>query len=255
MNLLNLRLMAAQQAALHLKTEAALSSQQRLLRTVLHDLRTPISIVSLVAGSLPTSVPHRDDGAREEKETRIAARLRRAASSMSLLVDDLLDQASLEQGELSLKFAECNVNELVELGVEALAALSPGIQVQLSLADDPQLQTVHCDGARVGQIVANLVSNAFKFTQPPGKVEVSTSVKGSQFRLVVRDSGAGISGLELPHVFEAYWRSPSARAKGTGLGLAIVKTLVERHGGEVTVESTVGLGTCFVVELPLKATT
>jgi signal transduction histidine kinase len=246
MNLLNLRRLAAQQAALTLRADLALQSQQRLLRTVLHDLRTPLAIVSMAATLLEGSAPD------EETRPKMAARLRRASSSMTLLIDDLLDQASLEEGQQSLKFAECNVNELVESCVEALAALNPDIQVKLTLAEDPRLQAVRCDGARVGQIVANLVSNAFKFTTAPGTIEVSTSVQESQLKLLVRDSGTGISEAELPHVFEPYWRSASTRAKGTGLGLPIVKTLVERHGGTVSVESSLGVGTCFTVTLPLK---
>jgi signal transduction histidine kinase len=114
-------------------------------------------------------------------------------------------------------------------------------------------QRVHWDEDRVNEVLGNLLSNAFKFTERGGKVALTVAPDADTVRIKVVDTGAGIPPAQLPHIFDKFFQADNqarAASKGTGLGLAIAREIVEAHGGQITVESTVGEGTRFEVTLP-----
>jgi two-component system sensor histidine kinase BaeS len=123
--------------------------------------------------------------------------------------------------------------------------------MELRLPADPV--RVRHDPQRIGQVAANLLGNAIKFTPPGGTVVLTLEPHRDGARLEVRDTGVGIDASEIPHVFERFYRGSranEARGSGSGLGLAIVKSIVDMHGGRIAVESRVGAGTTFTVILP-----
>ena len=141
----------------------------------------------------------------------------------------------------------------VESAVEqsASAAERRGVRLSLHLPDAP-IRIRH-DPPRVGQIVANLVANAIKFTPRGGSVAVDVAGTADGARIEVTDTGVGIDPVEMPHIFERFYRGSranEARGSGSGLGLAIVRSIVDMHGGTIEVESRVGAGTRFIVDLP-----
>jgi signal transduction histidine kinase len=108
----------------------------------------------------------------------------------------------------------------------------------------------------MSEVLGNLLSNAFKFTERGGAVELSVAARDDSVRMEVRDTGAGIPPGNVPYIFEKFFQADnqaSASAKGTGLGLAIAKTIVSAHGGSISVESTLGKGTTFSLTLPVRA--
>ena len=111
------------------------------------------------------------------------------------------------------------------------------------------------DAERVNEVLGNLLSNAFKFTARGGRVSLNVSRHGDEVRMLVRDTGAGIAPEQLPHIFEKFYQAdtstPSA-LRGAGLGLAIAKSIVTAHGGTITVESRLGVGTTFDIQLPVR---
>jgi signal transduction histidine kinase len=112
------------------------------------------------------------------------------------------------------------------------------------------------DEDRMSEVLGNLLSNAFKFTERGGTVELGVHAAGDVLHMHVRDTGAGIPPANVPHIFEKFFQADnqaSAAAKGTGLGLAIAKTIVTAHGGSITVDSTPGVGTTFSITLPIRA--
>jgi signal transduction histidine kinase len=123
--------------------------------------------------------------------------------------------------------------------------------VTLHVAIDDGPLTVRGDEARLQQVFNNLIENAIKYNQTGGEVRVSLRLQGGQIRFDVKDTGMGIPEVDLPRVFDRFYRARnSARKRGSGLGLAIVRIIVERHGGEVWAVSTPGQGSTFSVTLP-----
>jgi len=131
------------------------------------------------------------------------------------------------------------------------AARKRGVALSVALPDRP-LRIRH-DPLRIGQVVSNLVGNALKFTPRGGTVTVTASNQRMGARIVVADTGIGIDATELQYIFDRFYRgsrSSEARGSGSGLGLAIVRSIVDMHGGRISVESRLGKGTTFVVTLP-----
>jgi len=169
------------------------------------------------------------------------------------LAQNLLELSKLDSGLVLLDLRPDDLRAAVETAVEQsqAAARKRGVDLAVDLPDAP-LRIRH-DPQRIGQVVANLVGNAIKFTGRGGSVRVVLLPSESGARIVVNDTGVGIDPTELPHVFERFYRGSQAneaRGSGSGLGLAIVRSIVDMHGGTIVVESRVGEGSRFTVELP-----
>ncbi len=230
------------------QAQQAIKSRDELLATVSHDLRNPLSTIAMVA-SLMLVAPAHDEAAKRLR--RHAEKLDRAVKRMEHLIRDLQDLASIENGHLSLSPNPTPLAMLLADAIEAQsqAAQAKGIKL-LSDTSDPGIW-VACDRERVLQVLANLVGNAIKFTPEGGTVELRCLRRSSDICLSVADTGPGIAAEELPRVFERFWQSKSIARTGSGLGLAISKGIIDRHGGEIWVESELGRGATFSFTLPL----
>jgi signal transduction histidine kinase len=165
--------------------------------------------------------------------------------------------SQFEAGAGRLDVARIDLGHFLD-GVEAsFAVIGQERKVAFRTARGSDLPTeATWDQDRVSEVLDNLLSNAFKFTPAGGTVELRVEMAGPSVRFLVRDSGAGIPGAQLPHLFRRFYQADNqekASAKGTGLGLAIAKEIVEAHGGTITCESTVGVGTTFTVIIPVVA--
>jgi two-component system phosphate regulon sensor histidine kinase PhoR len=192
--------------------------------------------------------------AGEDPETRFEFLEAEAGQLARLdwLAQNLLELSKLDSGLVLMDLRPDDLRASVESATEQVepAARRRGVSLAIDLPDAP-VRVMH-DPQRIGQVVANLVANAVKFTQRGGSVRVAVSGVRDGATIVVRDTGAGIPGDELPHIFERFYRGARAeeRSSGSGLGLAIVKSIVDMHGGRVSVESRVGAGSTFRVWLP-----
>ncbi len=231
------------------ETERIHAVRRDFVANLSHELKTPIGAVSLLAETLQDE----DD---PDVRRRLLERTQREALRMADLVDDLLELAELESADESPPVERVPVPSAVLEAVDrvAHAAASRGSKV---LADD--LHDVEVLGDRqilVGALV-NLLENAVKYSDDDAEVRIETrgEVPG-MIDVAVIDHGLGISSKHLDRIFERFYRADRARSRatgGTGLGLSIVKHAAERHGGEVLVESTEGVGSTFVLRLPLPA--
>jgi signal transduction histidine kinase len=208
-----------------------------LLAEVSHELRTPLTVVQ---GNLEAIV----DPAHLEvvlDETRVLGRL----------IDDLRTLALSEAGTLALHREPTDPDVLVADVIRSYEPAAATAKVELGSAIEGDLPILEVDPVRIREVLANLVANAIRYTPEGGGVTVAGAVEpnGRWVRLEVRDSGRGIDPGLLPNVFDRFVTGDSSR--GTGLGLAIARQLVLAHRGEITVESTVGVGTTFRVRLPL----
>jgi len=235
------------------RLDQAFEEQARFTSDAAHELRTPVSVI---LGQTQLALG-RERSAEEHRGTIEVCQ--RAAKRMHGLIESLLDLATLDQGREKLKPAPCDLAEICREHVTMLQPLAGerGITLELSLEVAP----CQADAGRIGQVADNLLGNALKFT-PPGegrRVRVSTRTDaGGAAVLEVSDEGPGIPRVDLPHLFERFYRADASRNRstgGAGLGLAICKSIVDAHGGNIEVESIVGKGSVFRVALGKRSTT
>jgi signal transduction histidine kinase len=170
------------------------------------------------------------------------------------LINEMLDLSRIEAGRLQLNVEEFDLRDLLRRRVEALRPQSDAKGLTLEVVIAPGVRTMTSDAKRVAQIVTNLVSNAVKFTAG-GTVSLIAHADETQARIEVRDSGPGIAAEDMANLFKPFMQGGDAQHRhreGTGLGLAISRHLARALGGDITVESEVGRGAVFTVELPLQ---
>jgi PAS domain S-box-containing protein len=226
--------------------ESASRLKDQFIAALSHELRTPLQPI---LGW--TEVLRRHRGL-DEVTTRALEAIHRNIRQQVRLVDDLLDLSRIVHGKFTLRFETLDLRDAVRAAVEAFEDTARSKRIRMSMALPPQPLLVWGDGARLQQITSNLVSNALKFTPAGGRVAVRLSTRGERVRLDVEDTGEGIAPADLPFIFEAFRQATESRGGGLGLGLDLVRRLTELHGGSVHVHSAgTGLGTTFIVELPL----
>lgn len=238
---------AAIMNASHYRTaQQATIARDEILGVVSHDLRNPLSAITMCARVLlqdPTADPTRTD---------LAATILESTALMNRLIEDLLDVAMIESGKLAITVRPEPLAPLVSQVTEMLAADARERGLVLRAAYPPDFPPVAVDGARFVQLLANLVGNAVKFTDRGGSITITAELRERDAVVAVRDTGAGIPAEHLPRVFDRYWHAKRlGRTAGTGLGLAISRGIVEAHGGRIWVESEVGAGSTFRFTVPV----
>jgi len=219
------------------------------LADVSHELRTPLAALRTFNQLLMEGAAE-DPDARGEFLESSAGQIDR----LDWLAQNLLELSKLDSGLVLLDLRPDDLRAAVESAAHQHDALAErrGVKVELDLPARPV--RIRHDPPRIGQVVANLVGNAVKFTPRDGAVRVSVEPTTDGARIDVADTGVGIDANELPHIFERFYRGSranEARGSGSGLGLAIVRSIVDIHGGTVSVESGPGTGSRFTVRLPM----
>jgi len=226
------------------RREEALVSQRRFVADASHQLRTPLTSIEGYARMLREWGLDDPETAREG-----AATIHRESRHMKKLVEDLLSLARGDEGA-PLK---PGLYDLDALAAEAVGAAKVAVGAKPSIRHVPARGPVRAsfDRERVQQAVAILLDNAAKYTAEVGKVTVTASQHNGWVRLEVSDTGNGIPEEHLPHVFERFYRADESRlTRGAGLGLSIARQIAEAHGGSLSVESEVGEGSTFALQLP-----
>jgi signal transduction histidine kinase len=230
-----------------MSADLAHASQLRRQMTadIAHELRTPLSLIlgyteSLSDGKLPATQETFDIMYDE-------------AQHLSRLIEDLRTLSLADAGELPLNRRPVDPRALLERAALAYMpqAQRQGVAIELEAPSD--LPEAEADPGRIEQVLDNLMSNALRYTPAGGRLVLSAEANGDKVSLRVEDSGAGIPSEELPYIFERFYRADKARQRHegeTGLGLAIARSIVEAHGGSVSVESALGKGTTFTIALP-----
>ncbi len=238
--------LAVDNARLYRLAQRANRARDEVLGVVSHDLRNPLSAITMVASVLMKHPPEDRDSLRGLYEA-----INESAELMSRMIQDLLDVSSIEGGHLSLERSAQSVRPIMDRAVQMFEGVAASHRIALVPSIEPGLPAMHADGERVLQVLANLVSNAVKFTPDGGRIELTARRAGDEIEFAVTDTGPGIPPEDVDHIFDRYWHARrSARTSGSGLGLAIARGLVEAHGGRIRVESTVGQGTTFRFTIP-----
>jgi K+-sensing histidine kinase KdpD len=220
--------------------------REQVLGVVAHDLRNPLSAILGAATLLEDA-----DQARSHPR-EVLGQIRRAVDRMNRLIGDLLDVTRLEAGRMVLEQEPVSVRELLAQTAESWGAASAEHGLTLDVGAAPESLGVFADKNRVLQVLDNLVSNAVKFSEAGGRIDVRAdrSDASSEVTFVVSDAGAGIPPEVRKGLFERFWQAKPTDRRGIGLGLAICKGIVEAHGGRIWYESEVGHGTRFTFTLP-----
>ncbi len=220
-------------------------TRRDFISSVSHELRTPLSSINLMIETILDN-----DGDIEAIDIFLP-RIKREVDRMVQLVQDLLELARAESGQLRLRRETV---DLASVGTNITRTFEPRAeQLGVTLTFEGEETSISGDADRLAQVFVNLIDNALRHTPAGGKVAVSVSGYDGGASLVVRDSGIGIPYNDLPHVFERFYvvdRSRARESTGTGLGLSIVKQVVEAHGGTVTADSEYGLGSTFTCVFP-----
>ena len=224
--------------------------RRQMTADIAHDLRTPLSVIlgyteALRDGKLP---PEQD----------IFDTLHIEAQHLQHLIDDLRTLSLADAGELSLTRQWMMPRALLERTAAAYRAQADDHGVALSVQSAANLPEVDVDPERIAQVLSNLVSNALRYTPAGGAITLAATAQADTVQLRVQDTGAGIAPEALPHIFERFYRADPSRQQengSSGLGLAIAKSIVEAHGGTIGVESVVGRGTTFTINLPVPTRT
>ena len=232
--------------------QLALASQHKsqFLANMSHELRTPLNAILGYAELLADGIY----GQLSDRPRSILDRIQNNGKHLLALINDVLDVAKIEAGQLTLTLENYTLPEVVQSVVAAMEPLAAekGLKLMTTLQTD--MPIAHGDARRVAQVLLNLVGNAVKFTDA-GEVEIRATADRGQFIMTVRDTGPGIADVDQERIFGEFQQIDNTNTRkqgGTGLGLAISKRMVEMQGGTLSVDSAVGHGATFRVVLPVR---
>lgn len=219
-----------------------------------HEFRTPLT---LIKGQLENVIGIVKDEA-VKKKLNIAFN---NSNRLNRLINQVLDLSKLESGKLKLEIEMTDIVSLLKNRVASFDSLAEQNKISLEFYSKIESLFLNVDKEKIEEVIDNLLSNAFKFTPPNGKISLMVAREKSGFTenavILVSDTGIGIEENKLPNIFDRFFQADSSSTKqfeGSGLGLAIVKELVEMHGGSISVESKLNSGTTFSIRLPLEET-
>lgn len=233
------------------EAKAATAAKNEFFSKMSHDIRTPLNAV---LGMAQIAQKYKDDPSRLEQALN---NISSEGNHLLVLINSILDVNQLEHSHLELNIAPFELTKCFNDSIELLRPLADRTDRKLSMSCDCQNAVVIGDSGRLSQIVINIVSNAIKYTEPGGEINVSLeALPENHYRFVCADNGIGMSEEFLKHITEDYVRAEDSRiskVQGTGLGMSIVKGLTELMGGTLSVESELGKGSVFTVDIPLEA--
>jgi NtrC-family two-component system sensor histidine kinase KinB len=230
----------------HLREIDRLKSE--FIATASHELRTPLTSVQmgvhlLLEGAL---------GELTEQQNEVLQACRQDCERLDKLMRDLLDLSKIEAGENQPQLAAISARDLLATAVEELRPQVEAKDLTLSVDVPVDLPWVLIDRLQIGRVISNLVINALRHTKN-GEIKISAEQRDNHVAISIADTGSGIPTEYLPHIFDKFVQVPDAPTGGAGLGLAISKSIVEAHGGQISVQSQVGRGSTFTFTLPLAA--
>lgn len=234
------------------RVQGSQRAQRDLIANVSHELKTPLTSIQGFAQALL-------DGAAESPAARrhSAEVIHDEAGRMHRMVVELLDLARLDAGTAEMQIAAVDIGWLLGGVVDRFKPIAAQADIGLQADIEGTLPTLAADGDRLAQVFTNLLDNAVKFTPRGGHIRVSARREGGEIQVIIQDTGAGISTGDLPRIFDRFYQADAARGggemHGAGLGLSIAQEIVKTHGGRITVRSTPGRGSEFIVHLPVQS--
>ncbi|MDP2682643.1 MAG: HAMP domain-containing sensor histidine kinase [Deltaproteobacteria bacterium] len=219
------------------------------VKMVSHDLKSPLasiqSLLEVILGGFA--------GVADEKTKEILQRIYKKTEFLHHYTKDLLDLSRI-RAERNLNLQRLNIKDLIYTAAEIVLPKIGEKQIELKVAVDEETSEIEADKELIIHVLANLIANAFKYTPSGGNVLVKVSQSDGFIIVEVKDTGIGIPAEDMPHMFEEFFRAGNVAktTKGTGLGLSLAKYIIERHGGNISIESELGKGTIFRFTIPIS---
>ena len=217
--------------------------------TVSHELRTPVTVVKGFAEML--TAQRKSLNSRQFEAAEVIAE---SAGQLQKMINDLLDLARSDAGKLRIEPEPTPVRPLAQRIGRQMRPHFESKDQHFTVTVEKDLPDIQADAGRIGQVLANLLTNANKYAPEGSQVQLAATQLGEEVQFAVTDSGPGLDQEQLEHVFDRFWRADSSESQsvgGTGLGLAIAKSLVELHGGAISADSSPGEGATFRFVLPI----
>ncbi|SES90377.1 HAMP domain-containing sensor histidine kinase [Anaerobranca gottschalkii] len=218
----------------------------KFLGDISHDLKTPLATIKALAQSLEDE---EDIKVYREFLSDIVSEVNR----MTLIVDNIIQLNKISDRTLPLKKREFVFKDVVEEAVDSIKTIAKGKEINIKFMDNSQKGVFLGDREKIKSMILNLLENGVKYSFKGGLILISLESTGTYYKLKVKDNGKGIPEEDLPHIFERFYRVDkhrSTKTGGTGIGLSIVKMVVDLHKGKIEVNSKLGEGTEFIIELP-----
>ena len=235
---------------LYHQIEKTAKIRKDVLESVSHDLKNPIATVQLGTQMLSRLMLQTDQG---EKALQYLHRIENSTKMMKNLINDLLDSAKADSGNLELELISESPLEIAQEALEGIANLAEVKNIRLEMECAPLFHEILCDRKRLHQVFSNLLGNSLKFTPEGGRISLSIYEEDDKTCFLISDTGKGISADHIPHLFDRFWQADKKGNAGTGIGLSIVKAIVEKHGGMVAVKSIEGAGSSFIFSIPFSS--
>ena len=223
-------------------------AKSKFFANVSHEFRTPLT---LIIGPLKDITKNTATITKEVTERKAKLALRNS-NRLLKLVNQILDISKVESGTMELKVREVDIVILIRSIIKAFGSLAEQRQVSISQEYFADSIPLYLDSDSIEKVMVNILSNAFKFTPPSGKISVSIKDDANHIQIEIKDSGPGVELNELPHIFDRFYQTNESNAVnqvGTGIGLALTKELIELHKGSIRAESELGLGLSIILTL------
>lgn len=228
--------------------QAADDLKNAFIQNVSYELRSPLTNIIGFAQLLADPMI----GKLNEKQAEYTGYIRSSSSSLLTIINDILDLATIDAGGMELTLGTVDVRDIIRSAIEALQDRIHEAQIEVQIEVEASVGTLIADERRLLQIIYNLVANAVSYSDDGGAVTIACDQSAEFMRLIVADTGCGISSEVIASVFERFeGRSSGGRRRGAGLGLSIVHSFVELHGGRIEIDSTINVGTRVTCFLPL----
>jgi PAS domain S-box-containing protein len=243
----------AEEALINAKTAAEVANRTKseFLTNMSHELKTPLNSVIGFSDLLKEGIA----GPLNEKQSRYVQFISSSGKRLLNIINDILELSKAEAGEDELNLEEFSADEAINIVVSIILPQIQKKNIKFNYKSENRALWISADGNKFRQIISNLLSNAVKFTPAEGSIEISSRQEDDLAIITVKDTGIGISEDGLENIFKPFVQIESSLSRtfeGTGLGLTLVKRYVEMHGGSISVESKVGNGSSFRIELPVN---
>lgn len=225
--------------------------REDFIANVSHELRTPIAMLQGYSEAIMDDI-----ASSEEERKEITKVIYDESLRMGRLVNELLDLARMQSGNITLNKEKVDFDTLISRVIRKFQGLAKDNQITLTATKVDDIGEIYIDSDRIEQVFTNLIDNAIRHTDENGQVDVHVTGQETSIKVDIKDTGSGIPEEDLPFVFERFYKADKARTRGksgTGLGLAIVKNIISAHNGNISVHSKLGEGTTFTFVIPRKS--